>query len=738
MGTGAGAASVTMKVPKARSGSPGLQQIDTLVCKDCQCGWMWPRNLHFFSATQVPQDLHPGDAFVLQVSCHSAPIAQDVFRVLDFVRAPSRKLVRDFGYDPHSGQVFYDLCDASPGATFVSLVTLNSWWSHLFGAMLSLALGVQEFVLNCAFALALLSDGLYDDDCISIVYPAFLAIWLGSFAAALAAAMCAASRIWKSHADPDVGNVITQCNSWDACEAFFAVVAAVYFGLDQHVRDIVVHLHPWKLAQPYAAIKLQGSRAFVVNQGPAATELSAFQGSVLVIRIWMAVGTFVGKAVVAFRCGQLWDVVLTVLAALTVLALLARSGSVCGGNGRIAQPPNDGEAASGGRAADDAERKNQGGSPNRCTRCGQYPVPAATISALRIPEEFSKGTCVQLKLDPDLGERNLGPLDYDDCGTILEVAPVRAGRGRRVLVHADGPRKPGVQEAWWYNAVALEIAEEPPVHEKPSSAWKQKALEEQAAAVCTAHESDAFMEPDGEIPSPEGHGVFPVHETDDVGATTFGAHGLATTHPQQQRPMGLESYDSPRIVSADKDMRIESLRRQNAELREDIRRLRQNEDSIRSRVDELIGMAMEASSVVPEDNAAATKKIEALQLQYRASEFRAQRLAEQVAKLSESMGKLVSKMPPSSPEALHAGEALVRARLEADYGPQMATESLPNEGPQLRGESFGTEPSAKPKVPFSALSLQDGPPAPINPVAPPSLPLRSRSTELQGSTALGS
>jgi len=46
---------------------------------------------------------------------------------------------------------------------------------------------------------------------------------------------------------------------------FWALVFFHFFDVPMEVKDIVNRLHPWKAMQPYAALKIEGSRCFLLG-----------------------------------------------------------------------------------------------------------------------------------------------------------------------------------------------------------------------------------------------------------------------------------------------------------------------------------------------------------------------------------------------------------------------------------------------------------------------------------------
>lgn len=686
----ASAGKKTMSSYQTASGKPKFVQ--TLVCEGCSNGWLWPRNLHFYSAPKVPWDprLRPGDAVVAHMANHAAPIAEDVFRTLDFVARSNRRLVLDFGYDPEKGDVFYDLNEERPGAMFGHIVTLNSWWSHLSGAMLSVAVGVQDFILNFAFAFRLLSDGMCEEDLSPDVVVAFLGAWLAPFVAALVFAAWGASTVWNLHANPKVGNLVTQCRLLDVYKAYFALLVAVYFGLDAHVRDIVVVLHPWKLAQPYAAVKLQGTRAFLlghysVGQGLAdATEVS--RTAVFGIRTFMAITTCAVKVYVAALCGQIVDYALLSLGAFTILQLVCRHilelmqkhrtdklrSAPAGVSGDAAQLLVDSQA-----------------SPEGCAKCGQLSLSEQMHEALSQTEIPDVGQRVRLKggsLDL-LGEVDLGPLRDGGVGKVLDIAPLAGGCGTRVLVRVEGAAQSlEHQGTWWYNAAAVVEDDGGPAHGSKlhvvdgSGKGPTPPVVPPDAALVDPLDGDplSLIKDPRHVNWSENvehieHGAPP-----DFHPSSRSAKGPSQPNDSPPDFEGevdevylASSVDGPRSDGRrppdEVNARMESLQRQNADLQREMQRMRQNEELIRARVDELIGVAVVATTSENQSGEVA-RQVEALKIKNQTTENRATRLAKQVAQLTEAMGNLVTKVPPSSPEAMRAGEALVRARLETDYG----------------------------------------------------------------------
>eukprot|EP00931_Biecheleriopsis_adriatica_P090500 TRINITY_DN6447_c1_g1_i1.p1 TRINITY_DN6447_c1_g1~~TRINITY_DN6447_c1_g1_i1.p1 ORF type:complete len:370 (+),score=72.36 TRINITY_DN6447_c1_g1_i1:27-1112(+) len=77
--------------------------------------------------------------------------------------------------------------------------------------------------------------------------------------------MSDAAHDWRIKSHHKVGDIVTNCSKLDQIQAFIALVTFHFFSVQSLVKDIVIALHPHKSIQPYAAIKSEGHRAFIVG-----------------------------------------------------------------------------------------------------------------------------------------------------------------------------------------------------------------------------------------------------------------------------------------------------------------------------------------------------------------------------------------------------------------------------------------------------------------------------------------
>merc|ERR1719379_2683155 len=93
----------------------------------------------------------------------------------------------------------------------------------------------------------------------------FTVAWLASIAIALCFSLGVARRKWKTEAAHEIGDLITDLFWVENLWTYVALVVCSFFSLPCTLTDIVIALHPWKDIQAYAAVKVEGSRAYTIG-----------------------------------------------------------------------------------------------------------------------------------------------------------------------------------------------------------------------------------------------------------------------------------------------------------------------------------------------------------------------------------------------------------------------------------------------------------------------------------------
>merc|ERR1719210_1427691 len=169
-------------------------------------------------------------------------------------------LVTDFQYNKESGELFYDMdSEELPDIRYARLITLNSWYVSLFGAMLYCMLFSMDIQANLSLAAQMYTaDGPYGDHPVAI--NVFMVLWLGSILVTLFIAYREASWEWNIKAGALVGDVIQELSWINKAWCFFCLVMLRFFLVEMEVKAIVTILHPWKAMQPFAAFKMENAR----------------------------------------------------------------------------------------------------------------------------------------------------------------------------------------------------------------------------------------------------------------------------------------------------------------------------------------------------------------------------------------------------------------------------------------------------------------------------------------------
>lgn len=194
----------------------------------------------------------------------------DLFTRLTFVRVGSCEpaLVTEFQYSKETGHVFNCVRERSESDVgYGRIISLNSWWWDLMIAMVNMSLGVFDITVTSSLLISLWGDDQIEKygDHVYDVRWYFTVTWFTLMAISILLSVAEAWKEWQIRSNPRVGDITLLPGRAQMVLTFFALVIFTYFGVDALVRDIVIFVHPWKGVQPYAAIKMYGTRAHVVG-----------------------------------------------------------------------------------------------------------------------------------------------------------------------------------------------------------------------------------------------------------------------------------------------------------------------------------------------------------------------------------------------------------------------------------------------------------------------------------------
>jgi len=176
---------------------------------------------------------------------------------------------------------------------FATLVTLPSWYKQLFKCLRDVSLGVLDHYSNFLMVVGILTGS--DETLRFFTTSRFFCAygWLGSIVLSLGAAYYSSKEEWKmtsgrSHAD------IPVMGSWfDHWHAFAALVCFNFFMVSGDVKNIPMTLHPWKSVQPYAAVKIDGARAYIIgHKSFALFKVMSRKGSFITMFMLQVMKTF--------------------------------------------------------------------------------------------------------------------------------------------------------------------------------------------------------------------------------------------------------------------------------------------------------------------------------------------------------------------------------------------------------------------------------------------------------------
>eukprot|EP00929_Paragymnodinium_shiwhaense_P063838 TRINITY_DN31943_c0_g1_i1.p1 TRINITY_DN31943_c0_g1~~TRINITY_DN31943_c0_g1_i1.p1 ORF type:complete len:634 (+),score=100.40 TRINITY_DN31943_c0_g1_i1:79-1980(+) len=242
-------------------------------CYKCQQTWKAPRPVVYRLVACVPPHIQPStqDAVIAHQTCNPKTklpsIRQEVvenFQYTYTAQGVADRLVEEFAYEVETGAVSNDLLDSDEHThNYARLITLNNWYRQLFQSTLFVAFTIMDLQANFMLAVSLCFDlEMYT------IFPnsgvLFFAFWGLSTMVSVAVAVREALWEWDVKASPAVGDLIETCHWTDRVSTFLALVAFRLFSVQTVIKDIVTLLHPWKSVQPFAAIKCENARSYII------------------------------------------------------------------------------------------------------------------------------------------------------------------------------------------------------------------------------------------------------------------------------------------------------------------------------------------------------------------------------------------------------------------------------------------------------------------------------------------
>eukprot|EP00928_Gymnodinium_smaydae_P081007 TRINITY_DN64592_c0_g1_i1.p1 TRINITY_DN64592_c0_g1~~TRINITY_DN64592_c0_g1_i1.p1 ORF type:complete len:728 (-),score=131.21 TRINITY_DN64592_c0_g1_i1:234-2417(-) len=472
-------------------------------CRSCGRGWRIPRNLPFINLVDdVPRDLLPTTKEAVIAHLTTVPedpkfggqnvesITSKVFEVLQLTAnavSLKNKLVTEFKYHKETGEVHYEIDSSqcrSESYGYARLISLNSWYIDLFYTLMGVIFSVMDLQSNL-LTMALLAQTSEDPREVLTFY-VFSGCYVGMIVVSVLFAIRYSSRDWRIHSQHRVGDLIKKAHWFDQTLAFLGLVLCNFFAVPQSVRDVVVTLHPWKSVQPFAAIKLEGTRMFTVGhkdevmfrvgEYPGQHFLMPLQLSmrsfVFAFKVWLCTRNFQPMIVVSCISSTLGIVWGSYVWFLLMKARLELKSTLL----RVIQDymPVDGVSDEFGKRQSEAAKKllklhfniestsepapvtpivekepmGASGSSDHieCSQCGRsHPLSIQLVS-------FEQGDKVSLKSGYEhFFDAGRGPLAPGDVGEVVLLGPEVRGLYPRVLVEMQG-------KTWWYDSGCLTLS----------------------------------------------------------------------------------------------------------------------------------------------------------------------------------------------------------------------------------------------------------------------------------------
>lgn len=243
-------------------------------CESCHKLWPVPRRVAYKLIPHVPSHISPTTTETVvafqTVDRYSQPhFPERVFEEVQYTASSllQHRLVSNFRYNHQSGKVrFSDDGDDESHERYAQLVTLNSWYRSLLDALMYVSFSVIDVQTNLLMVVRV----LYDADLVAhedsqAARHAFVASWIGLMVLSVFLAIREALWEWDIKSSPKQGDLIPGSNWIDRWVSFLALVLFALFSVENMVKDIVTVLHPWKSVQPYAAMKFENTRSYVVG-----------------------------------------------------------------------------------------------------------------------------------------------------------------------------------------------------------------------------------------------------------------------------------------------------------------------------------------------------------------------------------------------------------------------------------------------------------------------------------------
>jgi len=255
-------------------------------CKECHDPVRWPRNIAFYNEVHPPLHIRPSSQSTLVVHARTIPekkkqfgepvIPFETFREISLTYEPrswwkgSHRLVEDFAYSIETGEVLYldepDFDDALH--EYARLMTLPSWYKILLKCFCSFALTFMDHYANILLIFGMFVDdgessNLWNDFPYSRY--AYGVSWILMMTIAFSCSVYYSWIEWSVSICPSVGDMPVLISWRDKLHSFCALVCFNFFSVDDTVKKAVILLHPWKNHQPYAAVKVDGTRATILG-----------------------------------------------------------------------------------------------------------------------------------------------------------------------------------------------------------------------------------------------------------------------------------------------------------------------------------------------------------------------------------------------------------------------------------------------------------------------------------------
>jgi len=239
-------------------------------CGTCKSSWQYPRT--------YDHEVLPGMTHKISPTTHEtvtiAPsnVGQELVTHLSYTwrrgfgKLEHSGLIDGFEYDGATGEIFFDgerPAESGKQLNYARLVTLNNWWMDLAVTGLFMGMSTMDLQANALLFIEIALDSGHQD--FFVINITCMSIWLAFVVVSLAIATYEASFEWAIKSSVSVGDIITEVYWLDRALSFASLVLLRFYFVTGTVKDVVIQMHPWKSIQPYAALKLEGTRACLIG-----------------------------------------------------------------------------------------------------------------------------------------------------------------------------------------------------------------------------------------------------------------------------------------------------------------------------------------------------------------------------------------------------------------------------------------------------------------------------------------